>query len=78
LKAGSLGTKHFGKDFRLVDGTKIGALTKISRVETTDGLEFKAEFDGLDFPVTDPSIEMMYSTPRAEPALDPKSQPWRV
>lgn len=70
LKAGGLRTRHFGKDFSLVDGTRVGELTKISRVETAAGLEFQAEFSGRDFPVTDPATEMMYATPRAMHGLE--------
>lgn len=65
LKAASLRAQHFGRDFSLVDGTRIGELTKISKVETAAGMEFQAEFSGRDFPVTDPATEMMYTTPRA-------------
>ena len=64
LKCGSLKTKHFGKVFNFVGGEKIGVLKRISTVETMDGLEFRAEFDGLDSPVADPSMEVMYPTPR--------------
>lgn len=62
LKAGSLKGNHFGKSFCLVDGTEIGALAKISIVETVEGVDFRAEFDGLASPVTDSSAEVMYLT----------------
>lgn len=64
LKAGSLKAKHFGKTFSFVDGTGIGVLARISTVETAQGLDFRAEFDGLETPVTDPLREVMYRTPR--------------
>lgn len=70
LQAGSLKSKHFGKSFSLIDGTEIGVLTRISTVETADGMGFKAEFDGLDYPVTDASREVMYPTRQAMPATD--------
>lgn len=62
LKAGSLNFRHFGTAFSLADGTEIGVLSRISRVETVDGLDFAAEFDGPVDPVTDPLIELMYRT----------------
>ncbi|MCC3269485.1 hypothetical protein MUG94_08130 [Arthrobacter gengyunqii] len=75
LKCGSLKTKHFGKYFSFVAGEEMGVLTRISTVETIGGLEFRAEFDGLDDPVTDPSVEVMYPTPRPStwPPLDERN-----
>ncbi|MCC9175840.1 hypothetical protein [Arthrobacter sp. zg-Y179] len=64
LKAGSLKAKHFGKTFSLAGGSSIGVLTEISTVETAQGLDFRAEFDGLAAPVTDPMTQVMYRTPR--------------
>ncbi|MET3142495.1 UNVERIFIED_ORG: hypothetical protein ABIB13_002212 [Arthrobacter sp. UYEF2] len=61
LKAGSLKSKHFGTVFSLADGTEIGALTRISKQETIEGLEFTAEFEGHS-PVTDPETALMYRT----------------
>lgn len=61
VSAGSLNFKHFGTVFSL-DGVEIGALTRISRVETADGLDFTTEFDRLVDPVTDPLTELMYRT----------------
>ncbi|HEX9228521.1 MAG TPA: hypothetical protein VF885_18110, partial [Arthrobacter sp.] len=58
VQAGSLNFRHFGTAFSLADGTAVGTLTKISRVETADGLNFAAEFDGIVDPVTDPLIEL--------------------
>lgn len=60
LKAGSLSFRHFGLPFSLVEGAEIGVLTKLSRIETADGLDFAAEFDGIVDPVTDPLAEVMY------------------
>lgn len=77
LKAGSLKTNHFGKKFSFADGAEIGALTRISNVETAEGTEFRAEFDGLERPITEPSTELMYPTPSAV-AKESKSRPWRV
>jgi hypothetical protein len=62
LPARSLGTKHFGTEFHLPPGTLLGVLTKISTVETIDGLEFSAEFEHAEAPVTDPDTELMYQT----------------
>lgn len=62
LKVGSLNYLHFGTSFSLVEGAEIGVLTKLSRVETADGLDFAAEFDGIVDPVTDPLTEVMYRT----------------
>lgn len=62
LKAGNLKTRHFGTDFSLSNGTEIGSLTRIDKVETADGLDFRAHFDGLDSPLIDPSTEVMYRT----------------
>ncbi|MDQ0755583.1 hypothetical protein [Arthrobacter sp. B3I4] len=62
LEAGNLNFRHFGIPFSLVEGAEIGVLTKLSRVETADGLDFAAEFDGIVDPVTDPLTEVMYRT----------------
>ena len=62
LPAGSLNFKHFGIAFSLAEGIEIGALIKISKVETADGLDFSAEFDGAVDPITDPLTELMYRT----------------
>lgn len=62
LPARSLGSKHFGTEFRLPSGTLLGALTRISTVETIEGLEFSAEFEHAEAPVTDPDTEVMYQT----------------
>ena len=62
LQAGSLNFKHFGTAFSLIEGAEIGVLTKLSRVETADGLEFEAWFDGVADPVLDPLTEVMYRT----------------
>ena len=62
LEAGSLNFRHFGIPFCLVEGAEIGVLTKLSRVETADGLDFAAVFDGIVDPVTDPLTEVMYQT----------------
>lgn len=62
LKAGSLNFRHFGIPFSLAEGAEIGVLTKLSRVETADGLDFAAAFDGIVDPVTDPLTEVMYRT----------------
>lgn len=62
LKAGSLNRRHLGTAFSLPDGSAIGALTKITRVETLDGTELSAEFEGLGAPVTGPGTELMYRT----------------
>lgn len=70
LKAGSLIRKHLGTDFSLADGTGIGVLTRIAIVDTAEGTDFRAEFDGLDAPVTDPATAVMYRTgTRVQPAL---------
>lgn len=60
LPARSLDAKHFGTEFRFPSGTLLGALMKISTVETIDGLEFSAEFEHAEAPVTDPDTELMY------------------
>lgn len=71
LKAGSLNRKHLGTVFSLPDGSEIGALTKISRVDTLDGTDFRAEFEGLGSPVTGQATEVMYRTgTRVQPASD--------
>ena len=62
LRARSLNSKHFGTEFRLAEGTLLGALTKISTVETIDGFDFTAEFEHAEAPITDPDTEMMYRT----------------
>lgn len=61
LKAGSLNRRHLGTVFSLPDGSEIGALMKISRVDTLEGTDFQAEFDGLGSPVTQ-ATELMYRT----------------
>jgi hypothetical protein len=45
IPAASLKSKHFGTEFRLANGTRLGALTRITTEETIDELAFKAEFD---------------------------------
>ena len=70
LKAASLKTQHFGKEFSLADGTSIGELTRISKVETAAGVKFQAEFSGRDVPVSDPSTILMYTTSRVEQEAD--------
>ena len=62
LKAGSLNRRHLGTTFSRSDGTGIGVLAKISTIETLEGTDFHAVFDGLDSPVTDPATELMYRT----------------
>lgn len=62
LPARSLKSKHFGTEFRLPEGTLLGALTRITTVETIDGLVFTAEFEHAEAPVTDPDTELMYQT----------------
>ncbi|WP_422759016.1 hypothetical protein [Paenarthrobacter sp. C1] len=62
LPARSLKSKHFGTEFRLPEGTLLGALTKITTVETIDGLDFRADFEHAEAPVTDPDTELMYQT----------------
>lgn len=62
LPALSLKSKHFGTEFRLPDGTLLGALTRISTVETIDGLLYSAEFGNAEAPITDPDTELMYQT----------------
>jgi hypothetical protein len=62
LKAGSLNRRHLGTVFSLPDGSEIGALTKITRVDTLNGTDFRVEFDGLDAPVTGPATEVTYRT----------------
>lgn len=62
LPARSLKSKHFGTEFRLPEGTLLGALTRITTVETIDGLDFTAEFEHAEAPVTDPDTELMYQT----------------
>ena len=62
LKAGSLNRKHLGTTFSLADGTGVGALTRLATVETVEGTDFRAEFDGLGSPVTDPATALMYRT----------------
>lgn len=62
LRARNLKSKHFGTDFRLADGSVVGALTKITTVETIDGLDFTAEFGPAKAPITDPDTELMYRT----------------
>ncbi|WP_341395551.1 hypothetical protein [Arthrobacter sp. G119Y2] len=32
-------------------------------METKEGLDFRAEFDGLEAPIVDPAMELMYLTP---------------
>lgn len=65
VQAGGLNFRHFGTMFSLADGTELGALTRISRVETADGLDFAAEFDGIVDPVADPLTELVYRTEAA-------------
>jgi hypothetical protein len=77
LKLGSLKSKHFGKTFSFTDGVEIGALTKITSVETADGLNFAAEFDGLNEPLQDPATEIMYPTPKPTAGLQAERNPWR-
>lgn len=62
VKAGNLNYRHFGTAFSLAEGSEIGTLTRITRDETADGLDFAAYFDALIDPVTDPLIEVMYRT----------------
>lgn len=62
LKAGSLKSHHFGTSFSLEDGTELGALIRITTVETIDGRDFAAEFDGQATPVTDPVTLVRYKT----------------
>lgn len=62
LPARSLRSRHFGTEFRLASGTVLGALVRISSVETIAGLEFSAEFEQAEAPVTDPDTELMYRT----------------
>ncbi|MFD0046989.1 hypothetical protein ACFVGV_17545 [Pseudarthrobacter scleromae] len=62
LPARSLNSKHFSTEFRLPNGSLLGALTRISTVETIDGLLFTAEFEHAEAPVTDPDTELMYQT----------------
>ncbi|MDQ1053112.1 hypothetical protein QE394_001040 [Arthrobacter sp. SORGH_AS 212] len=62
LHARNLKSKHFGTEFRSADGSILGALTKITTVETIDGLDFTAEFEHAEAPITDPDIELMYRT----------------
>lgn len=62
LPASSLNSKHFGTEFRLADGPLLGALTRISTVETIDGLDFRADFEHAEAPVTDPDTRLMYRT----------------
>lgn len=62
LPARSLKSKHFGTEFRLPEGTLLGPLTKITTVETIDGLNFRADFEHAEAPVTDPDTELMYQT----------------
>ncbi|WP_454810656.1 hypothetical protein [Paenarthrobacter nitroguajacolicus] len=62
LPARSLKSKHFGTEFRLPDGTLLGALTRISTVETIDGLLYSAEFEFAETPVTNPETDLMYET----------------
>lgn len=62
LKAGALNYRHFGTEFSLADGKEIGVLTRITRDETADGLDFAAYFDGTVEPVADPLVELMYRT----------------
>lgn len=62
LPVSSLKSKHFGTEFRLADGTELGALTRISTEETIEGLIFTAEFDKAEAPVADPATKVMYRT----------------
>lgn len=62
LKAGSLNRRHLGTMFSLPDGSEIGALTKIATVDTLEGTDFQAEFDGVGSPITGPATELMYRT----------------
>lgn len=62
VRAGGLNFRHFGTVFSLADGTELGTLTRISRVETADGLDFAAEFDGTVVPLADPLTELVYRT----------------
>lgn len=62
LQAGSLNRKHLGTSFCLADGTDIGTLTRLAMVETLEGTDFHAGFDGLEHPVTDPAAGLMYRT----------------
>jgi hypothetical protein len=69
LPARSLKSKHFGTEFRLPEGTLLGALTKITTPEMIDGLD-RAEFEHAEAPVTDPDTEMMYQTGTRAPASE--------
>jgi hypothetical protein len=70
LTAGSLNRRHLGTVFSLPDGSEIGALTKITQIETLGGTDFRAEFDGLGSPVTGQVTELMYRTRTSvQPAL---------
>ncbi|CAH0126374.1 hypothetical protein SRABI83_00090 [Arthrobacter sp. Bi83] len=62
LRARSLNSQHFGTDFKLADGTPLGALTKITTEETIDGLTFSATFSQAEAPITEPDTELMYRT----------------
>lgn len=62
LKAGSLNYPHFETAFALPGGGELGALTKLSRVETANGLDFAATSDWVIDPGVDPLIEVMYRT----------------
>jgi hypothetical protein len=62
LQAGSLNRKHLGTRFCLANGADIGTLTRLAMVETLEGTDFHAGFDGLEHPVTDPATGLMYRT----------------
>jgi hypothetical protein len=62
LQAGSLNRKHLGTSFCLAHGTDIGTLTRLAMVETLEGTDFHAGFDGLEHPVNDPAVGLMYRT----------------
>lgn len=62
LPARSLKSKHFGTEFRLADGSRLGALTRITTEETIDGLVFSASFSQAEAPIADPDMELMYRT----------------
>lgn len=62
LRASSLNSKHFGTDFKLSDGTPLGALLRITTEETIEGLTFSAKFSQAEAPITDPDTELMYRT----------------
>lgn len=72
LRAGRLKSHHFGVGFKTADGLEIGALLRVSRVETSNGLEFRAEFEGSDEPLIDPGQIVLY---RKKPSTDVATQP---